>query len=362
MSEIRSMLVETVEKILKSKCTKELVLSAEKGSMAKQLWNQLESSGMTLVGIEERFGGVGGDLGDAYSLLKIAGKYSAPIPLAETFLANWLLSSSHLSIPQEAATIGPARKTDTLSFLPARDGWVISGKMKYIPWARDVKTMAVFGKTDKMEEIVASISLDECQIVKGESLAGEPRDEVILNNVFVSSERVSMNISINENDIWHYCTLTRIALMAGALEQIADLTIKYVNERLQFGQPIGKFQAVKQQLAIMAGEVVASSMTAESMIATIDQGYIDIEVGMAKIQLCEASTIVSKIAHQVIGAMGFTNEHALHLSTRRVWSWQDEYGTASKLAHIVGDHVLHIGSENVWPMICSSRSLQTTNQ
>jgi acyl-CoA dehydrogenase len=356
MSEIRNMLIETANKILKDFCTKELVMEAEKGNWPADLWNVLEETGMTLVGISEEDGGVGGDIGDALSLLKAAGKYAAPIPLAETIIANWLFASAGNEVFTEAVTVAPVRYEDQVVFEKVPDGWAVSGKARDIPWARDVKEIVLFGKTGDGKPVVSSVPVENCQLFQGENLAGEPRDEVIFPDIFIPEEKVAANVQVNENDYWNIGTLTRIVMMAGALEKVLELSVTYANERSQFGRAIGKFQAVKQQLAVMAGEVVASATAAESAMEAFSKGTIKNEAAMAKIQVGEASTLVTKIAHQVHGAMGFTDEHPLHLSTRRLWSWRDEYGTESHWCDSLGGKVLENGAENLWPMITSTQN------
>lgn len=358
MSDIRKMIVDSANKIFKDLCTKELVMDAEKGIWPRELWDVLNETGMTLVGIPENAGGVGGEFGDFLSLLKIAGKYSAPIPLAETFIANWLMSSSGMAVFDIPVTVAPVRKEDTLKFTQTAEGWVVFGSVRDIPWARNVKEMVLFGKTEDGNSIVSSILLENCQVIEGENLAGEPRDEVILDHIFIANENVTINPMVNEEDYWYISTLTRIVLMAGALEKVLELSLSYVNERIQFGRPIGKFQAIKQQLAVMAGGVVASSTASSAAVEAFCNRKLISELAMAKIQVGEAVTMVTKIAHQVHGAMGFTDEHPLHLSTRRLWSWQDEYGTESEWAEIVGNEVLANGSNNLWPMITSSMVIQ----
>lgn len=360
MSEIREMMIETANRLLKDICSKELIMEAEKGIWPTQLWDSLAETGMALIGIPEEAGGVGGDFGDALSLLKVAGKYATPIPIAETLIGNWLLGTSGLEVEGEPITVGPVNKQDNIIFSRMGEGWVVNGKVQYIPWARSVDKMALFGKTEDGNNIVAAINLEDCAMEKNESLAGEPRDEVILHNVFISEAKVKENPPVSEADFWNIGTLTRVALMTGALEKAMELTVEYANERLQFGRAIGKFQAVKQQIAVMAGEIVASGAACEVAISAFENGNLTNEAGMAKIQVGEAATKVTKIAHQIIGAMGFTNEHALHLSTRRLWSWREEYGTESEWSKRIGAEIISNGANDLWPMLTSASTKEQT--
>ncbi|QQK80290.1 acyl-CoA/acyl-ACP dehydrogenase [Salicibibacter cibi] len=353
MSDIQPMLIDTATKIMKDICTKDLISNAEEGEFPQELWEALKETGMTSIGVSEESGGVGGDIKDAMSLLKVAGKFTAPIPLAETLLANWILGVARLPLKNSPLTLIPALKKDRITFKKVEDGWVVSGKAQYIPWARDVQDMVVFGKTSDGQQVVTTLSTTDCQINRGQNLAGEPRDEVHVPENLIENDRVAIVQNLTYEDICNRGALTRIALMAGALENALELTLTYANERTQFGRPIGKFQAVKQQLAVLTGEVMASGIAADSAVAAYENSGQNEEIAMAKIQVGEATKAVTNIAHQVHGAMGFTDEHPLHYSTRRLWSWQDEYGTDSEWADLLGDKILEEKSD-VWSMFTES--------
>jgi acyl-CoA dehydrogenase len=357
MSEIRSMLEDTITKLMKDQCTKELITEAEKGVFPILLWNTLDELGVTAVGIDEDKGGSGGDLGDLMALLKITGYYAAPIPLTEHILANWLLSSVGVPIEPELCTFGQVLKDDEIDFMDTKSGWVISGKTSYVPWARNAKYVTVVGKGNDGTLFVANVPLDQCTINQQENLAGEPRDEVLLNEITVDKEVVGQLEPHHVDDFLDKATLTRVMLMTGALERTLDLTVTYSKERTQFGRPIGKFQAIQQQLAILAGETTASMVVADYIMNTIDDDLSFDEVAMAKIQLGDATEVATRIAHQVHAAMGFTDEHPLHQSTRRLWSWRDEFGTETILAQALGEKVLEDASEDLWKYITNPKVL-----
>lgn len=356
MSEIRSMLEDTITKLMKEHCTKELISEAEKGIFPASLWNMLDELGVTIVGIDEEKGGAGGDLGDLMALLKISGYYAAPIPLTEHILSNWLLSSTGLPIESELCTFGQVLKDDDITFEDTQSEWVISGKSSFVPWGRDAKYLTVVGKSKSGSLLVANVSLDQCTINQQENLAGEPRDEVLFNQITVSKEVVGQLEPQQLDEFLNIATLTRVMLMTGALERTLDLTVTYSKERSQFGRAIGKFQAVQQQLAILAGETTASMVVADYVMNNIDDKLSSEEVAMAKIQLGDAAGVSTRIAHQVHAAMGFTDEHPLHQSTRRLWSWRDEFGTESTLAKALGEKVLKGASDDLWSYITNPKA------
>jgi alkylation response protein AidB-like acyl-CoA dehydrogenase len=71
----------------------------------------------------------------------------------------------------------------------------------------------------------------------------------------------------------------------------------------------------------------------------------------AKIRAGEAAGAVAEIAHQVHGAIGFTEEHSLHYLTRRLWSWRDEFGHEGFWAAELGRRVAEAGPDQLWPLI-----------
>ena len=114
--------------------------------------------------------------------------------------------------------------------------------------------------------------------------------------------------------------------MAGAMERALDTAVTYAGERKQFGRPIGKFQAVQQNLAVLAGQMAAPAPRPMPAIEALSRDDPDREflIAIAKTRVGDAATLASEIAHQVHGAIGFTKEYSLQLSTRRLWSWREE--------------------------------------
>ncbi len=145
--------------------------------------------------------------------------------------------------------------------------------------------------------------------------------------------------------------MLRSAAMAGALQGVLDHSVGYANDRVQFGRPIGKFQAIQQQLAVLAGEASAAASAAEAACRAAVAGDADFETAVAKIRAGKAAEIACAIAHQVHGAIGFTEEHALHHLTRRLWSWRAEFGGAGHWAETLGRAVAARGADALWPSI-----------
>ncbi|MGH7095569.1 MAG: acyl-CoA dehydrogenase family protein, partial [Stellaceae bacterium] len=145
----------------------------------------------------------------------------------------------------------------------------------------------------------------------------------------------------------------RAAQMAGAMEAALDLATRYANDRVQFGRPIGKFQAIQQQMALLAEEVAAALVAAECAAQALAEGAESAEIAVpaAKIRAGIAAGRVADIAHQVHGAIGFTAEHSLHFLSRRLWSWRDEFGHESHWAQALGTKIAAAGAAQLWPLL-----------
>ena len=127
--------------------------------------------------------------------------------------------------------------------------------------------------------------------------------------------------------------LLRAVQLAGAAARARDLAVGFAAERVQFGQPINRFQAIQQLLAELAGESAAADAAVEQALAIPTAARIS----AAKVGAGRAAARVARIAHQVHGAIGFTHEHSLHRFTTRIWQWRDLDGTEAEHAVALGN-------------------------
>ena len=141
----------------------------------------------------------------------------------------------------------------------------------------------------------------------------------------------------------------RSCQIAGALDAALALSVGYVNERQQFGRPLGKFQAVQQNLASFAGEAAAANCAAMGAAQALVRGEAHFEIAAAKLRANRAVEIGTTVAHQVHGAIGFTQEYGLHPLTRRLWQWRSEFGNDAYWSRELGSKVVAAGAEAFWP-------------
>jgi acyl-CoA dehydrogenase len=344
MSETREMLREAAERLFEKHCGAETMRRADGGEFPQALWRALTEAGYAAALVPESAGGPGLEMADALSLLFSAGRHAVPAPLAETMLAGWLLSSAGLVPPEGPLTVAPVREGDVLSVSRDSGGWRLQGKASRVPWAAASAAIVVLARFEG-RNLVAVTAPGDCRIANGANLAGEAREDVDFSGARCSAAAETV---IDAAALHALGAVMRSAQMAGALQSVLETTVQYAQERVQFGRPIGRFQAVQQNLAVLAGQTAAATAAAEAGIEAAARDLDLPAVAAAKIRAGEAAGVGAAIAHQMHGAIGFTQEHRLHFSTRRLWSWRDEFGNEAYWARRLGGAVAAAGADHLW--------------
>lgn len=166
MTDIEKILYNTTSKILHHHCTKELVNEAEQGVFPEKLWQELEEIGITKVGIDEEKGGSGFSYREGLAILKTAGNFSAPIPLAETLIGNWFLNENQLQIAKGKVTVVPPKNCEQLNFSKTGDNWHINGVANFVPFGRYVDHFVVVGKEKTDQYVLAVVNKNDVAIMK----------------------------------------------------------------------------------------------------------------------------------------------------------------------------------------------------
>ncbi len=135
MSDIRTMLVDSATRLFADHVNAKMLDAAKHDGWSSALWKIVEDAQLPLVSIAEDAGGAGGSLSDFAAVLRIAGRCTAPIPLAETALAGWLLASSRLAIPAGPLTVAPVHGEEISARKVGRH-WKLSGSLQRVPFAR----------------------------------------------------------------------------------------------------------------------------------------------------------------------------------------------------------------------------------
>ena len=349
------MLLDSMSRLFEDHCTKAVADAAETGTFPDALWHAVSETGVPLAALPEQAGGADAEWSDLYAALRVAGRFAAPIPLAETMLAAWVASSAGLEISEQPMTVGPVRADDRLTLERDGNGWRLSGRASRLPWATNAARIVLLADGPDGEMAVSLDGVAGAEVATGHNMAGEPRDTLSFAWLRVAGDAVARAATgVDRAALYRRGALARAVLMAGAMERALDTAVTYAGERKQFGRPIAKFQAVQQQLAVMAGQVAAAGAAADVGVEALsldDPARQEFLIAIAKTRVGDAATLASEIAHQVHGAIGFTKEYSLQLSTRRLWSWRDEFGGDTEWAARVGAYVCAGGADALWPTL-----------
>jgi len=342
-----TLVYDTAARLFSDLATPAVVNAAEEGTWPETLWDAVAATGFLDV-LDGTGDGVPTGIEDAVAVLRAAGRSAAPIPLAETMLARWLAERAGLTVPE--GPLGLVVETPDQHFNLGRDGKSVrlAGTAAGVPWARAARSILV-----STREATALLMPALTEIAPGRNLAGEPRDTVSFDMILQPGAVAVAPARAGAATAFRLGALFRAAQMAGALEAALELAVTYANDRVQFGRPIGKFQAIQQQLALAAEQVAAAGVAVASAASAIGDGDVVFAAAAAKLRVGEAAGKVCDVVHQVHGAIGFTHEHRLHHLTRRLWCWRDEFGVESQWALELGQLMIAEGPDGLWPFLAA---------
>lgn len=339
MSDTARLLHDAAHKLFAEHVTPESLRTAEDGAWQEDLWDAVEEAGFPDLLVdretpaEER-------AKLCATLLKAAARHLAPIPLGETVLTRGLLAARGFEAPS-----GPL----SFSLLDGHshthgDHSHLEGTAKRVVYGRDAKGVLLIAPHTSDAVFVA---VRRGKIAPGKNIASEARDDL----TFADTAGASVP-GITQDYLTALGAALRSIQIAGALERVLMQTVEYARTRVQFGKPIAAFQAIQQQLAILAGQTAVAGSAAEAAIADWETPEkLALSAAVAKVRCGEAAGIAASIAHQVHGAIGITYEHTLHFATRRLWSWRAEFGSEAFWSERIGQSVAAAGAEAYWPSV-----------
>ena len=348
-----SIVAETATRIFRDLCDPQSIIAARDESWKAGAWSAIEDAGLPLAWVPEPLGGAGAELSDGFAVLRESGRFAVPLPVAETLLAGWLLAQAGIAAPGGAMACGPARHGDRTT--SAKDG-TLSGRLRGIAFGTGAQHLAVLAEREGGSCVVALVEAGALRVAEGTGPAGDALNAIALERARPVSVKEAP-AGLDAEALHLMGAAARSMQMTGALEAILDICVGYANERVAFGKPIGKFQAVQHNLARLAGEaaaaIAAAGSAADAISSSADEEAIFLEVASAKIRVGEAAGEGAAIAHQVLGAIGYTREHILHRFTQRLWAWRDDFGSESQWAMKLGNRVAANGPDALWPMLAA---------
>lgn len=303
----------------------------------RSLWSALSAGGFTLLPVAEAAGGSGGTLQDAVAVTAAAVRRGAALPLGESMMMGaWLLESAGLPVPRHDVLTAVAGSQVSHESAPG-GSLRVSGRLTAVPWARHSSWLVLLIPATP-GYVTAAVRLGDrdgacgVSVEHGVNLAGDPRDGVVLDSAVVGAGMWARSSALSASDVQARGALVRLAESGGACQAVLDATSRHVAEREQFGRPLIRFQVVQERLAQLAGETAAVTIAAQAAALAQERNSTAARAAVAAARAAagESVTAVTRIAHQLHGAIGTTLEHPLGAWTTRLWAWQDEYGSDAR--------------------------------
>lgn len=349
--DLTDLVADTARRLFAAHFPPAVVRGLSPGDWPAAAWSDVAAAGFPLALVGEPAAKV--DTAAACAVLRQAGAAAVPLPLAETMIANRLLATAGLATAAGPATIAPVHAASAVTLLrPANGELRLRGTCTGISMARHCEAVVLIAD-DAGSPAVVRLPTRDAVVRPGRTLAGLACDDLDIDTGLATTCVRPAPAGIDARWLRAHGAALRVIEMAGALEAIATLTTGYLNQRIQFARPLAKFQAIQQQMAVLASHTAAAGACAQMAAAAVaPAGSLDLlAIACAKARAGEAAGIAAAIAHQVHGAMGFTQEYPLQLLTRRLWTWRDEFGAEPEWQALLGDAAVTAGPDRLWEMI-----------
>jgi len=360
LSEEQEMLKKSARDFLQKECPKRLVRQLDESDegYSTELWRRMAELGWMGLVFPEKYGGGGRSFLDLAILLEEIGYNIVPGPFFSTVVLGGLaiLAAGNEEqkmefLPRIAggemilslALTEPSASYDAASVETeaiARNGqYVIKGTKLFALSANVadyILCVARTRKTENPEDGITLLLVDaespglECTLL--ETLARDKQCEVIFDNVSVSEK----NVVGKKDEGWpivkdslQRAAVAKCAEMVGGAQAALDMAVNYAKERVQFGRPIGSFQAIQHYCANMAMDVSGSRFVTYKAAWKVSEGLPSaLDAAIAKAWVSEAYGRVALSAHQIFGAIGFTMDHDIHLYYRQAKAAEIIFGSA----------------------------------
>jgi len=312
------MILEAIEKLLADRCTGAEIRRIEVGGAVAPLWQAMQEAGFLDLCLAEEQGGAALPMAELFVVLQCLGRFAMPLPLAQSIVARALVGG---------ATELPAGRV------------TLAARLQHVDDASVVCPFTPYGAVadhvlanDDGDLLLLSCAPARCVAV------GDPRN--LAASLTWHSPEPLLRLPGKGGAVEPFAAAMSAALLSGAMQRCFDLALAHCNNRVQFGKALGKFQAIQQQLSVMAEHVLAGAIAAEAAFATQGSAPALLASAVAKSRTSEAAGLVAGIAHAVHGAVGMTDEYDLGLLTRRLHDWRTSYGAESYWNRIIGASVL----------------------
>lgn len=368
--EKQEMLKKISRSFFEQECPKSLVREAEtrEPGYSKELYLKMAEIGWLGLGIPEKYGGNDGDIVDLFALYEEMGRALVPGPhlVSAVVCAQVILNSG--SEEQKMGflpKIAGGQLIMTLALYELDGGYSASsiklpatrenhtydleGTKLFVPYANIADYFICAARTirDTTDEIGIGLFLVQSkspsiQITPLLTLGGDNQGEV----TFRKAKRTSENLIGSPDNGWmalrqslHRANVLQCAEMVGGAQKALEMAVDYAKQRVQFGRPIGAFQAIQHKCADMLTALEGGRYLAYKAACRVRDGQdLAPEVAMAKALSSASCRRVCKEAHQIFAGAGLMAEHDLNLYYRRNKAIELNWGDADYQVREVAKH------------------------
>jgi alkylation response protein AidB-like acyl-CoA dehydrogenase len=358
LSKEQKILKRSAQDFLKKECPPSLIreMKNDERGYPPELWDQMVELGWTGVMIPEKFGGIGGSYLDLCILLEAMGAVCCPGPFFSTVVLGGLTLLSAGNDEQKQLFLPKIADGDLIFALAATepgiwydmsqikmsavidaDDYVLEGTKLFVENGHIADYFICAARTDSEAGTQTGLTLllidarsPGIQCTPAETLGYERQCELVLDKVRVPRANVLGEVGQGYEtlkQLQEQAAVAKCAELVGCIQTAFDMTVKYAKDRKQFGRPIGSFQAMQHHCANMVVDVDGSRFMTYQAAWKISQGLsASREVAMAKAWTSDASRRVTSLAHQIHGAISFTEEYDVHLFYRRAKAGEVAFG------------------------------------
>ena len=348
LDEQQEMLKNFARDFLEKECPESLVREMEEDDQgySPDLWKKMAEQGWMGLIIPEDQGGAAMTLCELVVLLEEFGRALVPGPFISTVVLGAVPIMEAGTVEQKAqylpkiaagelimtmALTEPSAKwtADGVTLEAKKDGgdYVLNGTKLFVPDAHVTDHMVVVARTggkgeDGITLFIVDSKSDGIKFEQLKTIAADKQSEVIFENVKVPAA----NVLGDEGKGWEIvekvsrvATVAACAYLVGLSQMDFDTTLNYAKERVQFGRPIGSFQAIQHKPADAVIDVDGSRFITYKAAWSLAEGEddADLMISMAKAWASDASRRVVAHGQQIHGGIGFTKEYKIQLYFRR---------------------------------------------
>lgn len=359
LNQDQQMLKDAARGFLSKECPSTFVrkMAEDEKGCTPEFWNKMAELGWLGLLIPERYGGFDGRFLDLAVLLSEMGYACMPGPFFSTAVVGGITLLEAGSEDQKKAilpAVAQGKQMLTLAwvekdgtYLPKGvtlraelkgDRYILSGTKLFVPDAHTADTLICVGRTGESqenEEWGLSLFLVDrkCPGIKLHQLntiGGDKQFEISFEKVNIPQENLLGEVNKGWSTLKGVLQKAAVAKCAeadGGAKRVIEFVVPHTKERVQFGKPIGTFQAVQHHCANILTLLETSKFLTYQAAWRISQGLdYEKEASMCKAWVSDAYSRLVALAHQVMGGVAFMEEHDLHLYFNRAKATELAFG------------------------------------